>query len=145
VKTPLTKSPGKKKKRNKNLASSRPCLSSRQPKIAAKRPSKRSARGIVDVDRQFLLPLADFHTMNARQPKRKNHRAALLGLAFNAEDGQKRITRGPNFLLAGGSQETHGMLQETALKINEHLDRKGKQLADVSPGEIRDIVEDIHG
>jgi hypothetical protein len=71
-------------------------------------------------------------------------RAALLGLAFDAEDGQKRITRGKNFLLAGGSQETHGMLQETAIKINEHLDRAGKQLADVTPRELRDIVAEIH-
>jgi hypothetical protein len=70
--------------------------------------------------------------------------AALLGLAFDAEDGHKRITRGPNFFLAGGSQETHGIMQETAIKINEHLGRAGKQLADVSPRELRDIIADIH-
>jgi len=81
--------------------------------------------------------------MKAHRPTRKKKDAALLGLAFDAEDGHKRITRGPNFLLAGGSQETHGVLQETAVKINEHLDRKGKQLSEVSPGEFRDIVEDI--
>jgi hypothetical protein len=83
--------------------------------------------------------------MKARRPQRKKPKAAMLGLAFDAQDDQKRITRGTNFLLAGGSQETHGMLQETAIKINEHLDRQGKQLQDVSPGEFRDIVEDIHG
>jgi hypothetical protein len=83
--------------------------------------------------------------MKARRPQRKKKQAAMLGLALDAKDEQKRITRGPNFLLAGGSQETHGMLQETAIKINEHLDRKGKQLQDVSPSEFRDIVEDIHG
>ena len=82
--------------------------------------------------------------MDVRRPNRKKKKSALLGLAFDAEDGHKRITRGPNFLLAGGSQETHGMLQETAVKINEHLDRKGKQLSEVSPDEIRDIVKDIH-
>jgi hypothetical protein len=70
--------------------------------------------------------------------------AALLGLGFDAEDGHKRITRGKNFLLAGGSQETHSLMQETAIKINEHLDRSGKQLADVSVRELRDIVADIH-
>ena len=70
--------------------------------------------------------------------------AALLGLGFDAEDGHKRITRGKNFLLAGGSQETHSLMQETAIKINEHLDRSGKQLADVSARELRDIVADIH-
>ena len=66
-----------------------------------------------------------------------------LGLAADAQDGQKRITRGPNFLLAGGSSETHGLMQETAIKINEHLDRNGKQLAEVSTNELRDIVADI--
>ncbi len=82
--------------------------------------------------------------MNKRinQPARPGGK--LLGLAFNADDGQKRITRGPNFFLVGGSQETHGVMQETAIKINEHLDRKGKQMADVSIQELRHIVEDIH-
>jgi hypothetical protein len=69
--------------------------------------------------------------------------AGLLGLAFDAEDGHKRITRGPNFLLAGGSQETHGQMQETAIKVNEHLARKGKDLAEVSVQELRDIVADV--
>jgi hypothetical protein len=83
--------------------------------------------------------------MNIQRPKRqKKPQAALLGLAFDADDGHKRITRGPNFLLAGGSQETHGMLQETAIKINERLNKAGKQLSDVSVNELRDIVADIH-
>ena len=79
-----------------------------------------------------------------RLPDKPKRKAALLGLAFDAKDGQKRITRGPNFLLAGGSQESHSIMQETAIKINEHLDRQGKQLADVSVSELRDIVADIH-
>lgn len=73
------------------------------------------------------------------QPKSK---AALLGLAFDAEDGHKRFTRGKNFLLAGGSEETHGVMQETAIKVNEKLDARGKQLGEVSPEELRDIVAD---
>ena len=82
--------------------------------------------------------------MNARKPSRKKNQAGLLGLAFDAKrEDQKRITRGPNFVLAGGTRETHGVMQETAIKINEQLDRKGKQLADVSMNELRDIVEDI--
>ena len=82
--------------------------------------------------------------MKARRPNDTKPQAGLLGLGFDAEDGHKRITRGPNFLLAGGSQETHGQMQETAIKINEHLDRKGKQLVDVSVEELRDIVSEIH-
>ena len=82
--------------------------------------------------------------MNRLQGNREPVRAAMLGLAFDADDGHKRITRGPNFLLCGGSHETHGVLQETAVKINEHLDRRGKNLAEVSADELRDVVREIH-
>ncbi len=68
--------------------------------------------------------------------------AALLGLGLDSQDGQKRITRGKNFLLAGGSDETHSQMQETAIKVNEKLDRDGKRLEDVSPTELRDLIED---
>jgi len=68
---------------------------------------------------------------------------ALLGLAFDHDDGHTRLTRGKNFVLLGGSQETHAVMQETALKINEHLDKRGKRLEDVSIGELRDICQDV--
>jgi hypothetical protein len=77
-----------------------------------------------------------------RKPKKT---AALLGMAFDAADGQKRITRGKNFVLAGGSAETHSVMQETAIKVNEHLDRHGKRLEDVSPNEFVDILRDAVG
>lgn len=78
-----------------------------------------------------------------QRPEPKKPRAGLLGLAFDAEDGHKRITRGPNFLLAGGSHETHGQMQETAIKVNEQLARRGKDLAEVSARELRDIISDV--
>ena len=68
--------------------------------------------------------------------------AALLGLAFDATDGHKRITRGSNFFLAGGSEETHGVMRETIIRVNEQLDACGKELADVSPDELRDMLND---
>lgn len=68
---------------------------------------------------------------------------------MDCQDGHTRITRGDNFLLLGGSHETHQVMQETAVKINEQLDRQGKRLEDVGPRELVDIVcrvhEDIHG
>jgi len=67
----------------------------------------------------------------------------MLGLAFDAEDGQTRITKGDNFLLYGGSQDTHAVMQETVLKINEHLDDRGQRLEDVSRKELRDILHDV--
>ena len=68
--------------------------------------------------------------------------AGILGLAFDAEDGHKRITRGKNFLLAGGSEQTHGVMRETLIKVNEQLDARGQRLADVSVDELRDMIND---
>ena len=68
--------------------------------------------------------------------------AGLLGLAFDATDGHKRITRGNNFLLAGGSEQTHGLMRDTILKVNEELDARGLDLADVSVDELRDLLNE---
>jgi hypothetical protein len=70
--------------------------------------------------------------------------AALLGLGLDNDDGQTRLTRGKNFLLVGGCQDTHAMMQETAVKINEKLDQRGTRLEDVSVSELRDICSEIH-
>jgi len=69
--------------------------------------------------------------------------AALLGLAFNGNDGQTRVTRGKNFLLWGGTQDSHAFMQETAVKINERLDKRGQRLEDVSVKELRDICREV--
>jgi hypothetical protein len=69
--------------------------------------------------------------------------AALLGMAFDSNDGETRLTRGQNFLLVGGCQETHTVMQETAIKINEQLDKRGKRLEDVPLPELRNICRDV--
>jgi hypothetical protein len=79
-----------------------------------------------------------------RASKPPKESASLLGLAFDNRDGHTRLTRGKNFLLLGGSHETHSVMQETAVKINEHLDRRGKRLEDASVGELRDICRAVH-
>jgi len=84
--------------------------------------------------------------VKAAHPSKKS--SALLGLAFDNDDGETRLTRGANFLLVGGSQETHSVMQETAVKINEQLDKRGKRLEDVQIAELqsicRDVAESIH-
>jgi len=78
--------------------------------------------------------------VKANQSNRRG-RATLLGLGLDGTDGHKRITRGKNLLLLGGSQETHQRMQETAIKLNEQLQRRGKQLGEVSPRELHDMME----
>jgi hypothetical protein len=53
------------------------------------------------------------------------------------------LTTGPNFALIGGTQETHDAMTEKAIKINEKLAAKGKQLEDVSRDEFDDIAQSV--
>lgn len=69
-------------------------------------------------------------------------RSAVLGLGLDCQDGQKRITRGEDFLLAGGSQETHQAMQETMIKVTEKLGERGRRVRDASMEELRDLVHE---
>ena len=77
-----------------------------------------------------------------KKPKAKS-KAILLGLGLDNKDGHTRITMGENFKLVGGSAETHTMMQEHALKMNEHLQRRGKKLDEVSRAEFHEIAEKV--
>lgn len=66
----------------------------------------------------------------------------MLGLGLDS-DGHKRITTGGNFLLVGGSQETHEVMTEKAIKINEGLQRRGKTLETVTHSEFEEIAESV--
>jgi len=75
--------------------------------------------------------------------KRERRFAMLLGVGLDGRDGHFRQTRGENFLLVGGSEKTHEVLQEKALSLNEELRRRGKRLAEIeSAEEMRDIARD---
>lgn len=67
----------------------------------------------------------------------------LLGLGFDCKDGIWRVTRGKNFHLYGGSEETHDEMQEKAIKMNEHLEKKKKTLDTVSMEEFMEIADRI--
>jgi len=67
----------------------------------------------------------------------------ILGCGFDSEDGHIRITRGKNFAVFMGSEETHECMQETCIKINEKLDQRGVTLAGISRAEFLDLVSEI--
>ena len=66
----------------------------------------------------------------------------MLGVGLDS-DGHKRLTTGPNFALVGGSQETHEQMTEKAVKINEKLKARGKQLETVTHEEFDDIAQEV--
>lgn len=70
------------------------------------------------------------------QKKKKSH---LLGLGLDG-DGQKRITSAEKFSIVGGTEETHEIMTETAMKTFEDLKRRGKELEEASPEELSDII-----
>ncbi|HEY1663685.1 MAG TPA: hypothetical protein VGI03_14805 [Verrucomicrobiae bacterium] len=74
--------------------------------------------------------------------KNKGRKAAMLGVGLDS-DGHKRITTGENFALIGGSAETHEVMVEKTLKINEKLKSRGKQLETVSREEFDDIANEV--
>ena len=77
------------------------------------------------------------------KPQEAENKAWLLGMGLDGKDGHVRITRGENFHLVGGSEDTHGVMQEKAVKFNEKLKARGRRLEEVSREEFRDIAHDI--
>ena len=69
-----------------------------------------------------------------------NRKAWLLGLGLDNADSHKRLTRGDNFVLVGGSEATHDQMTEGAIKFNETLQKRGKELEDINREEFKDIA-----
>lgn len=67
---------------------------------------------------------------------------ALLGVGLDNDDGHQRITRSESFLLVGGSAETHERMQETAIRFEEGLQRRGKTLARADVAEVVDLLHE---
>ena len=64
----------------------------------------------------------------------------MVGVGLDS-DGHKRITTGQNFAIVGGTEETHEVLTEKVIKINEKLG--GKSLDEVSHEEFDDIAQSV--
>lgn len=91
-----------------------------------------------------LDPLArqPYAELMSNAPHNKKRKAQIFGFGLDA-DGHKRITKGDNFTLVGGTQETHEQMTEKAIKINEKLKARGKHLDNVSRAEFDDIAHEV--
>src|SRR5947207_4200114 len=81
--------------------------------------------------------------MQQSSPRPRRLRAALIGLGLDNADDQNRLTRGDQSLIFGGSAETHAEMQETALRMEQELDRRGRRLADLDPAELAELATTI--
>jgi hypothetical protein len=76
----------------------------------------------------------------SKRKKKSGPPAALLGLGLDNNDGHKRITTGEKFAILGGSAETHEKMTETVVKTFEELKQRGKELEQVEPTELAEIL-----
>lgn len=76
--------------------------------------------------------------------KNKPEVIGFLGVGLDNQDGHQRLTRSDHFVLVGGSEQTHEKMQETAIKFNEALENKGKELREASLEEILDLFREAH-
>jgi hypothetical protein len=72
----------------------------------------------------------------------KKGKAMMLGVGLDS-DGHKRITTGENFALVGGTEETHEVMIEKVIKINEKLKSRGKQLETLTGKEFDDVAQEV--
>ncbi|MCR4316610.1 MAG: hypothetical protein NUW37_09710 [Planctomycetes bacterium] len=70
-------------------------------------------------------------------------RAMLLGFGLDTDDEHKRITRGENFLLLGGSDSTHKDMQDEMIEFNKELRKRVKTLDQLTREEIMEIAHKL--
>jgi hypothetical protein len=68
----------------------------------------------------------------------------FVGLGLDNSDGHRRLTRSEHFFLIGGSEQTHENMQNTALRFDENLKRRGKRLEEASVEEVIEIFHEAH-
>ena len=80
------------------------------------------------------------------EPTRIPHvvrKAGILGVGLDCSDGHTRITRGDKFLLMGGSEETHQILQAKVAQFNLSVQRSGKTIEEMTEAEIDAIAREL--
>jgi hypothetical protein len=80
--------------------------------------------------------------VTSREDGKRRQILGFLGVGLDNQDGHQRLTRSENFLLVGGSAETHERMQDTAIRFGEALRKRGKTLRETSTEEAMDLLRD---
>ncbi len=80
--------------------------------------------------------------MAKKRSRGKPEVIGFLGVGLDGKDGHQRLTKSDHFLLVGGSEETHERMQETAIKFDEKLERRGKTLREVTVEEVIELFRE---
>jgi hypothetical protein len=91
----------------------------------------------------FATPRLPERVQVSTQPKKNNDDKQVLGflgVGLDNKDGHERVTRNEDFLLVGGSEETHEHLQDVSIRFNESLRQRDKRLQDAEVEEVLDLL-----
>ena len=80
--------------------------------------------------------------MSTNRKQNKQQVLGFLGVGLDNQDGHQRVTRTENFLIVGGSQDTHEQMQDISIRFNESLKQRGKRLEDAEPEEVVDLMDE---
>lgn len=80
--------------------------------------------------------------MSANSKPGRKQVIGLFGVGFDHADGHKRFTRNEDFLIVGGSKETHEQMQDVSIRFNESLRERGKPLHEADADEVADLLRD---
>jgi hypothetical protein len=80
--------------------------------------------------------------MPKKSKKSESQVVGFIVVGLDNKDGHRRITRSEEFLLIGGSSDTHERMQDTAIRFGEALRNKGKTLGETSPEEAVDLLRE---
>jgi hypothetical protein len=79
----------------------------------------------------------------AKKPKKSEGQVVgFLGVGLDNQDGHRRVTRSDEFVLVGGSAETHERMQDAAIRFGEALRQRGKTLREASAEEAIDLLRE---
>lgn len=78
--------------------------------------------------------------MSAKSKRGRKQVVGLLGVGLDNTDGHKRVTRNEEFLIVGGSQETHEQMQDVSIRFQESLRERGKALPEAEVEEVTDLL-----
>ncbi len=81
--------------------------------------------------------------MSAESKEKERQVVGFLGVGLDG-DGEHRVTRTEHFFLVGGSENTHERMQDTAVKFNEALTRRGQPLQQLPVKVVIDLLRQAH-
>ena len=86
------------------------------------------------------VSFAMLRVMSTKESTSRETKGGVLGLGLDTDDGHRRVTQGDDFLLLGGSHDTHARMQDMVVRMSETLRKQGRRFEDLSRREFEDLA-----